>query len=66
MKKINAIFDTPWPLLLTLALATLVAGATSLNWIYAQPQRQAAPTIEPAPLAEKTLEKAVEKTRHGR
>jgi hypothetical protein len=53
MKNLKAIFDSPWPLLISLALATLVALATSIDWVYSQPKYQAPPPIEPAPVSER-------------
>jgi hypothetical protein len=47
MKTIKAIFNSPWPLLISVALGTLVALATSLDWLYFQSQRQADPSVDP-------------------
>jgi len=51
----KAIFDSLWPLLISLALATLVALVTFIDWIYSQPKHQAPPPIEPAPVSERAM-----------
>ncbi|HEY9815323.1 MAG TPA: hypothetical protein V6D20_05920 [Candidatus Obscuribacterales bacterium] len=52
MKTIKTAFNSPWPLLMSVALATVVALATALDWLYVQPQRQAAPPVDPTTAVE--------------
>jgi hypothetical protein len=47
MKKLIYFLTGPWPLLIAMALSTLVFTATILDWLYLQPLRQANPAIRP-------------------